>query len=174
MSQSGKTPYAPSMCNRFVQKGREVRPQQNATVLMKGPGGFFELPFEAVFGGPARNESRNYWIKREGAEPVIVPDIERFGEKDKTTGIQNWEDVPAGSALEGLLLPMPPGKDYRLLKVVTQQATPDQFARLGNDRAPILCLPPGVLPPINDLAPRNEPAPRPKPQPAKRSKPSFP
>ncbi|MEO8351769.1 MAG: hypothetical protein ABI680_08555 [Chthoniobacteraceae bacterium] len=73
------------MCNRFVQKGREVRPQENATVLMNGPGGFFELPFEAVFGVPARNESRNYWIKHDGAEPVIVLDIERFGEKDKTT-----------------------------------------------------------------------------------------
>ena len=155
------------MCNRFVQKGREVRPQQNATVLMKGPGGFFELPFDAVFGGPARNESRNYWISREGAEPVIVPDIERFGEKDKATGVQNWEDVPAGSALEGLLLPTPPGKDYRLLKVVTQQATPDQFARLGNDRAPILRLPPGEPAPQNDPAPRNDLAPRPKPQTAR-------
>jgi len=126
------------MCNRFVQKGREVRPQQNATVLMKGPGGFFELPFDAVFGGPARSESRNYWIIREGAEPVIVPDIERFGEKNKTTGQQHWEDVPPGTALEGLLLPTPPGKEYRLLKVVTQPATADQFARLGNDRAPVL------------------------------------
>ena len=130
------------MCNRFVQKGREVRPQQTAVVLMKGPGGYFELPFEAVFGGPARNESRNYWIKREGAEPVIVPEVERFGEKDKTTGQQNWEDVPAGTALEGLLLPKPPGKEYRLLKVVTQAATPDQFARLGNDRVPLMCLSP--------------------------------
>lgn len=126
------------MCNRFVQNGREVRPQQNAIVLMKGPGGFFELPFEAVFGGPARNESRIYWIQREGAEPVIVPDIERFGEKDKTTGQQNWENVPAGTALQGLLLPTPPGKDYRLLKVVTQPATPEQFARLGNDRVPVM------------------------------------
>ncbi len=134
------------MCNRFVQKGREVRPQQTATVLMKGPGGFFELPFDAVFGGPARNESRNYWIKREGAEPVIVPDIERFGEKDKATGQQNWEDVPAGTALEGLLLPSPPGKEYRLLKVVTQAATPDQIARLGNDRVPLICSAPvGVV-----------------------------
>lgn len=142
------------MCNRFVQKGREVRPQQNATVLMKGPGGFFELPFEAVFGGPARNESRNYWIKREGAEPVIVPDIERFGEKDKTTGVQYWEDVPAGTALEGLLLPTPPGKEYRLLKVVTQPATPDQFASLGNDRAPVLRLPPVGSGTPNDAADR--------------------
>lgn len=129
------------MCNRFVQKGREVRPGQRAVVLMKGPGGLFEMPFDAaVFGGPARNESRNYWIKREGAEAVIVPDIERFGEKDKTSGQQNWEDVPAGSALEGLLLPTPTGKDYRLLKVVTQTATAEQMARLGNDRVPVFLL----------------------------------
>src|SRR5687767_12370081 len=103
------------MCNRFVQTGREIRPQQNAMVLMKGPGGFFELPFEAVFGGPARNESRNYWITKEGAEPVIVPEVSRFGEKDRISGEQHWEEVPDGSAIEGLLLPQPPGKDYRLL-----------------------------------------------------------
>jgi hypothetical protein len=48
--------------------------------------------------------------------------------------------VPPGSALEGLLLPQPPGKDYRLLKIVTQPATPEQFARLGNNRAPVVSL----------------------------------
>src|SRR5438093_109429 len=85
---------APAMCNRFVQTGRVIKPGERAMVLMRGPGGEFELPFDAaVFGGPARSESRGYWIKREGAEPVIVPDIERFGEKDKATGRQNWEDV---------------------------------------------------------------------------------
>jgi hypothetical protein len=127
------------MCNRVVQDGREVKPGQKIMVKLRGPGGEFELPFEeAIFGGPARTESRNYWIKREGAEPVIVPNVERFGEKDKATGKQNWEDVPAGTALEGLLLPTPPGKEYRLLKVVTQPATPDQAARLGNDRAPVV------------------------------------
>ncbi len=132
------------MCHRFVQNGREVRPGQRALVLLRGPGGEFEVPFdEAVFGGPARNESRHYWIQREGAEPVLVPDISRFGEKDKATQEQHWEDVPAGSSLEGLLLPRPPGKDYRLLKVVTQAATAEQIARLGDDRAPILSLPPG-------------------------------
>jgi hypothetical protein len=30
------------------------------------------------------------------------------------------------------------GKDYRLLKIVTPPATPEQIARLGNDRAPIV------------------------------------
>jgi hypothetical protein len=131
-----------NMCNRVVQKNLPVKPGERVTVLMRGPQGEFELPFtEAVFGGPAKTESRNYWIKREGAVDVIVPDVTRFGEMNKTTGEQGWEDLPAGSALEGLLLPQPPGKDYRLLKVVTQPATPDQIARLGNDRAPIVRRP---------------------------------
>lgn len=127
------------MCNRVVQNEVEIKPGGRATVLMKGPGGEFELPFtDAVFGGPAKRESRTYWIKREGAEDVIVPNVTRFGEKNKTTGQQGWEDVPSGSALEGLLLPQPPGKAYRLLKIVTQPASPEQIARLGNDRAPVV------------------------------------
>lgn len=127
------------MCNRVVQNDIEIKPGGRATVLLKGPGGEFELPFtDAVFGGPAKRESRNYWIKREGAEDVIVPNVTRFGEKNQTTGAQGWEQLPLGSALEGLLLPRPPGKDYRLLKIVTQPATADQIARLGNDRAPVV------------------------------------
>ena len=127
------------MCNRVVQNEVEVKPGGQLTVLMRGPAGEYELPFtEAIFGGPAKKESRNYWIKREGAEDVIVPGVSRFGEKNKTTGEQGWEDVEPGSSLEGLLLPQPPGKAYRLLKVVTQPASPDQLARLGNDRAPVV------------------------------------
>jgi hypothetical protein len=130
------------MCNRVVQKNVPIKPGERVTVLMRGPQGEFEVPFdEAIFGGPARVESRSYWIKREGAEEVLVPDVSRFGEKCKTTGEQNWEDVPPGSKLEGLLLPQPPGKAYRLLKIVTQPATPDQFARLGNDRSPVVRSP---------------------------------
>ena len=130
------------MCNRVVQDGKEIRPGGGILVKMRGPGGDFELPFtEAIFGGPARKESRNYWIKREGAEDVLIPNVSRFGEKNKETGEQNYEDVPPGTALEGLLLPTPPGKAYRLLKVLTQPATPEQIARLGNDRAPVLRLP---------------------------------
>lgn len=109
-------------------------------VLMRGPGGEFEVPFEeAIFGGPARSESRKFWIQRERAEPVVIPHISRFGEKCKTSGCQNWEDLPEGSQIEGLLLPQPSGKQYRLLKVVTQAATADQIARLGNDRVPVRC-----------------------------------
>jgi hypothetical protein len=107
-------------------------------VWLRGPGGEFELPFdEAVFGGPARRESRNYWIMRERAEDVLIPNVTRFGEKNKATGTQGYENLPSETALEGLLLPAPPGKEYRLLKVLTQPASADQVARLGNDRAPV-------------------------------------
>jgi hypothetical protein len=127
------------MCNRVVQKNKPVKPGEAVTVLLRGPQGEFEIPFtEAIFGGPAKHENRKYWIHREGAEEVLVPEVTGFGEKNKTTGEQGWEDLPPGSALEGLLLPQPSGKDYRLLKIVTQPATPEQLAKLGNDRAPVV------------------------------------
>ena len=126
------------MCNRVVQKNKPIKPGEQITVLLKGPGAEFVLPYhEAVFAGPAKRESRNYWHTREGAVDVLVPDVTRFGEKNQMTGEQGWEELPPGTGLEGLLLPQPPGKNYRLLKIVTQPATPDQLARLGNDRAPV-------------------------------------
>ena len=67
-----------------------------------------------------------------------MPDVTRFGEKNKTTEEQGWEELPPDSALEGLLLPQPPGKTYRLLKIVTQPASAEQMAKLGNDRAPVV------------------------------------
>jgi hypothetical protein len=94
---------------------------------------------------------------------MLVPDMSQCGEKNKATGEQGWEDLPPGSMLEGLLLPPPKDlpsqtsdepdlfaaqespaaspprpRDYRLLKIVTQPATAEQFARLGNDRAPVV------------------------------------
>jgi hypothetical protein len=130
------------MCNRIVQKDQEVKPGGRITVRMRGPQGEFDLEFtEAVFGGPAKRESRGYWKGKEGAEDVIIPDVSKFGEKNKETGEQGYEELPAGSALQGLLLPQPPGKAYRLLKVLTQPATPEQFAKLGNDRAPVVVTP---------------------------------
>jgi hypothetical protein len=129
------------VCNRVVQNDVVIKPGQKAKVLMRGPQGEYELEFtEAVFGGPAKRESRGYWKSREGAEDVIVPNVTKFGEKNKATEEQGWEDLPPGSSLEGLLLPQPPGKQYRLLKIVTQPATPDQIARLGNDRAPVVVV----------------------------------
>jgi hypothetical protein len=72
------------MCNRVVQNDVLIKPGEKAKVLMRGPQGEFELEFtEAVFGGPAKRESRGYWKSREGAEDVLVPGVSKFGEKNK-------------------------------------------------------------------------------------------
>ena len=53
---------------------------------------------------------------------MIVPSITRFGEKNKSTGEQAWEDVPLGSHLDGFLLPTPPGKGlYNYSKLLRNQ-----------------------------------------------------
>ena len=126
------------MCNRFVQFGKVIKPGEPAMVLMNGPGGDYEAPVESIFGGPARKESRIYWLNSLRASEVVIPGVSRFGEQHEITHQQTWEELPPGSALRGFLLPAPPGKSYRLLKVITQPATPDQIDRLGNDRAPVV------------------------------------
>ena len=135
------------MCNRIVQEGTPIKPGERVKVLLRGPGGEFEIEYRAVFGGPARSESKNYWLHKERAEEVIIPGITAFGEQHEITGVQGWEAVPEGSALEGFLLPRPPLKDYRLLKIKTRQATPEQEMRLGNDRAPVVKRGTGPVPP---------------------------
>lgn len=126
------------MCNRFVQGGKLIKPGERAKVLMRGPGGTFEIEFDgAVFSGAARKDNCEYWLVREGGEEVRVPFITRYGERNSSNKAQGWEDVPEGSSMEGILLPPPPGKDYRLLKVVTQAARAARELALGNDRTPI-------------------------------------
>ena len=126
------------MCNRFVQGDQVVKPGEKATVLMRGPGGTFQIEFTgAVFSGAARADNLRHWTLHKGAEEVRVPSVSRYGEKNRLTGVQSWEDVAPGSTMQGMLLPQPPGKDYRLLKVVTTDGGPERSAQFGNDRTPI-------------------------------------
>jgi hypothetical protein len=66
--------------------------------------------------------------------------VSRFEKKTKSTDEQGWEDVPPGSAIEGLLLTQPPGKIIASSKSSRGPATPEQLARLGNDRASVVRL----------------------------------
>lgn len=125
------------MCNRFVQNGRVVKPGEKATVLLRGPAGEFEIEFDqAVFSGNAREDKKRYWLKQ--ADEVIVPGISAYGEKNKLTGAQSFEQVPDGSRALGFLLPQPEGKEYRLLKILTTDGGPKRTALFGNDRTPVL------------------------------------
>lgn len=149
------------MCNRFIQNGRVVKPGEKATVLLRGPAGEFALEFpNAVFSGNAREDKKRYWLKQ--AEECVVPGITAYGEKNKTTGAQSFEEVPDGSKMLGFLLPQPEGKTYRLLKILTRDGGPTRTALFGNDRTPVL------EPPLTDVVGKIETespqAPPPSPQ----------
>jgi hypothetical protein len=93
-----------------VQKDVVVKPGQRLMVLLKGRARSLRCLHTATVRGGLRQSEQgaraaDYWIKREGAEEVLVPEVTRFGEKNKATEEQGWEDVAPGSALEGLLLP---------------------------------------------------------------------
>lgn len=124
------------MCNVVIQSGQQIRPQGILRVRLEEDG----RSAEGVFAGSARRESRAYW-SREGAEPCLIPDVSGFGESNERDGGQSFETLPEGSSLRGFLLPpkvSKTGAEYRLLKVMTRPATAEEYARLGNERMPIV------------------------------------
>jgi hypothetical protein len=140
------------MCNTIVQNGVVIRPGQPVMVVMRGPGGDWLMPLPAVWGGSARGERRKYWTKAQGGMEVIIPAVTRWGEVDG--GKAQWENLPPGAGLRGILLPEQQRKDggtYRILKLVTTDATGSQRGRFQNDRAVEIAidLPEFVLPELD-------------------------
>jgi hypothetical protein len=128
------------MCNAIVQDNVTIKPGQKAKVLMKGPGGYFEIEYTgAVLAGCATEEKLPWW-KTQGEE-VLIP-AEGFGEKNKIRGGQGFGSLPKGSFLKGILMRQEPGKDYRVLKIVTMNGGGDATEKWGNDRIPVV-VPPG-------------------------------
>jgi len=127
------------MCNAIVQDNVTIKPGQKARVLLKGPAGYFEIEYTgAVLAGCATEEKLRWW-KTQGEE-VMIP-AEGFGEKNKIKGGQGFGSLPAGSYIKGILMRQEPGKDYRILKIVTRDGGGDALERWGNDRVPVV-LPP--------------------------------
>ena len=117
------------MCSRLEQNGNTSGKGLKARFR---DGQLFE---NAAFAGCARKESLGWW-KRQGAEEVMV-EAQKYAERNKVTKELTWFDVPAGEVVAGVLEQAPPGKDYRLLKVATRPATPEEFSVAGNDRFPL-------------------------------------
>ena len=155
------------MCNRFVQKGRMVKPPGKAIVFLRGPGGVMPvnldrkghplLPIEGLYTGAAQSESvKQKWIRAQHAVEVLIPHVTSFGDWHVGRDVQLDHDLSAGSALAGVLLPEVARKDgtgtYRLLKVQTRAATPDEEERIGNDRMAVV-VPWPDAPEIPDLPP---------------------
>jgi|GEM_PF-2389516 hypothetical protein len=127
------------MCNAIIQESVTIKPGQKAKVLLKGPGGYFEIEYTgAVLAGCATEEKLNWW-KTKGEE-VLIPAM-GYGEKNKFNGNQAFGHLPEGSMIRGILLPPEPGRDYRILKIVTRNGGEDALERWGNDRVPVVVPP---------------------------------
>lgn len=165
------------MCNVFEQVGRVVKPGGRVVVYLRGPGGRMAVvadekgrlprPFVAIYAGAAKSERLHFlWLRQKKGEEVLVPGVSKFGDWHVKQNRQLDHDLPAGSALAGVLLPEQTGRDgkvYRLLKVQTRAATPEEEERVGNDRMPVV-IPwpdaPEITPPPED-PPRETKAARP-------------
>jgi len=103
------------------------------------------VPFRAVraiYAGAAKSEKLEYlWLRHKKGEEVLIPRVNKFGDYHLKHQKQMSHDLPADSAMKGVLLPEQTGKDgqpYRLLKVQTRPATPQEEELVGNDRMPVV------------------------------------
>lgn len=92
----------------------------------------------AVWGGCARHETlREKWLRHPGNQLAQGPQVCEVAITDEETGKTRWGPAPGGAALLFVLLPVVTGKDgreYRLAKLITTEATPDELSYFRDNR----------------------------------------
>ncbi len=129
------------MCNRIVQNKLVRYPGEPLVVVMRGPGGDWLMPLDGIWSGSAQSEKPGYWLRAMHGVEVLIPGVTRIGEVDEDAGRDSWQELPDAMALRGILLPEQTkkfgGGTYRLLKLMTGQATGDLTGKFEKDRAPL-------------------------------------
>lgn len=92
----------------------------------------------AVWGGCARHETlREKWLRPHGNELAQGPPVSEVAITDEETGKTRWGPSPSGAGLLFVLLPVVTGKDgrdYRLAKLITTEATAAELAYFRDNR----------------------------------------
>jgi hypothetical protein len=126
------------MCQRIVQKQREISVGETIVVLLKGPASEFEVPCaRAVFQGSLGRESAKWLIDDGRAEEVIVPYVSGFHVRSEKSGEVIAEKVITASALQGVLSYAGAG-EARRFHVITTPATEEQHMRLDCEEVPVV------------------------------------
>ena len=116
----------------------------------------------AVWGGCARYETLlKKWLYTPGNELAQGPHVSEVAITDEETGKTRWGPAPSGAGLLFVLLPVITGKDgreYRLGKLVTTEATPEELAYFRDNRVALFgtLTPDGkiqVIPPVSPPPP---------------------
>lgn len=109
--------------------------------LIRKPG--IPLPFqfadggieEAIWAGSATEEKLNWWLRDVGHQLAQSEAVAAVASKADDNGEMIWGDAPSEAKLLFVLVAPPPGKSYRLAKMVTTAANPAQAAYFRHDRA---------------------------------------
>ena len=119
---------------------------------------------EAVWAGSAKEEKlEDDWLRRGGSQLAQSEPVAAVASKADDNGEMIWGDAPADANLIFVLLAPPPGKSYRLGKMVTTAASPAQAAYFRHDRFSLF----GTLQPdgtIQKIPPLTPPPPTPPAQ----------
>ena len=79
-------------------------------------------------------EKLDWWLRKTGNELVQSELIAAIAVKADDNGEIIWGDAPAGARLLFVLEAPPPGKNYRLAKMITTAATTAQIAYFRHER----------------------------------------
>ena len=92
-------------------------------------------PTEGVWAGSATDERLGWWLRQTGNQITQSELVAAVASKADDDGEVIWGDAPDGTRLIFVLIAPPPGKNYRLAKLVTVAATPAQVAYFRHDRS---------------------------------------
>ena len=90
---------------------------------------------EAVWAGSATEEKLEWWLRKAGSQLGQSEQVAAVASKADDDGEIIWGEAPAGAKLLFVLEAPPPGKNYRLAKMVTTAASPAQAVYFRHDRS---------------------------------------
>ena len=115
------------MCARFEFNQQTCKP--GAEVVVRAERGVARH----VWAGFARREALDWWMRRGGEVVDVYAD--RFAERSDSTGKLEWDDVPAGLVIRGVVDRQ---TGQPLLKVVTRASSEEERSRFDHLRMPVM------------------------------------
>jgi hypothetical protein len=128
-----------AMPHRFRSKeGKVYGPGSKTPFAVWFPDG---TEAEVIWGGCAQNEKLGWWLRKPGHGIAQTGEVAAVAIEAEDTGEFVWGDAPEGARL--IFVVEPPtvsksGSSYRLAKMVTVEATPEQLAYFRDTRFALL------------------------------------
>ena len=108
-----------------------------------------------IWAGSATEEKLDWWLRKPGNQLAQSEPVAAIAVKADNNGEIIWGDAPTGARLIFVLEAPPPGKSYRLAKMVTSAANPAQVACFRHERFSLFgtLKPDGIIRRIPPVAP---------------------